>query len=734
MNLIFYKTGFDITKNGMYEHIDAYLSTLTSVAEFADYKYVEPALETRIKLPIFTSHMALKGNIGDYMVAYDKEMDDKYYYYVTGCKWRAKETVEVTLALDTLTTFQDRINASLTNESHITRKFKDRFYVTRTLDTTKMVVDDFSEDFSSVPMVRQEVTELNPSASTKKWTLVYMTKYSSSVEDIANNPVTIYALPSDSTKINTTRNGEITWDSSSIESGAVYATTYTEAGAKTFKFVPSDGSGEQTVTMDPTECTWLIVFNSKDDNYLWVKYMSRAGLSTNDKYIHVFKVDSFTWVDFDKCYQMTSKYQFVHDIPEGRNAGIGEYPWEGWLDTSSPRYLNAGETYSSLLTFDQWYESNKTDSRIVKIRELPYAPFQESYSNSTLNLPSNWVYENKQLKFTGTSFAKYTLLTRSMLQPVKLSKEDIVDTTPSIERETKLYNSSFYGDKFVYDTNTWVAQWEKGNPKLGYLNNMSISLVYKVSDGIDNTSIITIADSFEYDSDFGQCMVIDKNTDKPFFTNDYINYVRYGKYYDEKAAGWNVGSSVVSGVGSILTSVSSAAFAGNAIAGMAAGTVTGGGVGALVGLGVGLVTTAASLAKTCLTYRDSINSKIDAYTHQASSVNGTSDISIFNVYSGNKILNIIYDTRADVKQMLYQYFRQFGYACDEYGLPKASRRYVDYFQVEPVFQGDFMWNDFLEDVKQRMQLGYRVYHLVDNTYDLTLSKENWEDTLWEWAH
>lgn len=713
MNLIFYKTGFDITKNGMYENIDAYLSTLTPVADFADYKYVEPALETRIKLPIFTSHLALKGNVGDYMVAYDKETDDKYYYYVTGCKWRGKETVEVTLALDTLTTFQDRINASMTDESHITRKFKDRFWLTKTTAYPK--IDDKDEAFSAVPM--KQVSKEAVKSGNMNWTLVYLTEYTSD-ENLKNNPITCYAFPSTATKTNTGLDGIVTLLPTSI------------SGANRYYMSMGMNEGDTLTITRTTGDTMALTVGGDGCKSLLFYPMQSASDTT--KLVFNVRVFIHEWQQSDYTDYECSSITFT----SCKQVWMQSTSFTGLAmdaDYTNPYAIKAGEAYITLISFNDWYQASKTDGRLVKIRELPYAPFQESYTSGRLVVPSGWEIAGNILKFVGARFGSYRLGTTGghALPTLNLAK-DIVDTTPSIERETKLYNSSFYGDKLVYDSSTWVAQWERYNDGEMPNDKLSLSVNYAVSDGIDNEMLFEVNEQFNTDTDFGQFMPVDKNTDIPYFTNDYLNYIRYGKEVDEKAAALNVASSVVSGLGSAATTVASFAFSGATIG--AAGGPGGAVGGAILGTVVGLITTTMSVTKTCMTAYDTINSKIDAYTHQASSVSGTSDLSLFRIYSGNKLLNILYEPIPDIKEMLYQYFRQFGYACDEYGLPKSSRRYVDYFQVTPVFQGDFMWNDFLNDVKQRMQLGYRVYHLVDNAYDLSLKKENWETTLWEAAH
>jgi hypothetical protein len=701
MNLYFYLTNFNVSDNGIYESLETYLSALEPVATY-EYKHIDPALSAAVKLPTY-SHQPTKKGIGDYCKAVDDD-GTIYYYYVMGASWKGKETLLVTLGLDTLNTYASQISDSLTDRTHITRKFKDR-YKTRGSKSSRYtitpVIDRVSEDFSSMPMERQSVTAINPD-SFRKWTLIYLTKYENDSANLSANPVTCYAFPSTQVNVPTGATGDVTWEAGTFTVGAVYALTEGMNDGDTFTIY---GNSAVTYTIGETYRGAFFCRTASDAEVsVWIVNSSGSAVS----------VGSTAKVLFTKCDAM-----YLQSF--SRSDGL--YPSRVTFDT--PVYVRAGSSYSTIQDFDSWYKANKTDARIVKIRELPYAPFKETYTDGQMDVPSGWETDGTGLRFIGTAFGIYSLATRTASMPI-ISAEDIVDQSPSIDREPKLYNSSFYNDKLVYDTVSWVARWEDASNIAN--GSMALSISYAVSDGMDNGSLFKItAPSFVSDTDFGEYMVVDKSTDKPYYTNEYLNYLRYGKAIDEKAAAYNVASAVVSGVGSIATTASSLAF-GMAAAGASAG------VGAVIGAVVGTTMAVISLSKTATTAWDSINSKIDTYTHQSSSVSGTSDVSLFNIYSGNKLLNIVYKPRDEVRTMLYNYFRQYGYANDTYEIPVSSRRWVDYFKVEPVFKGDLLWNDFLDDIKNRMQVGYRVFHLNDGKYDLLFEYENWETALWDWAN
>lgn len=95
-----------------------------------------------------------------------------------------------------------------------------------------------------------------------------------------------------------------------------------------------------------------------------------------------------------------------------------------------------------------------------------------------------------------------------------------------------------------------------------------------------------------------------------------------------------------------------------------------------------------------------------------------------------------YEPREEFKNSLYDYFRYYGYACDEYGDIKQmySRVYSDYFVVSPVFQDALLWNPFKDDIETRMKIGIRVYH-YKNGYDFQLAYENWEKEIYDdWSN
>ena len=404
------------------------------------------------------------------------------------------------------------------------------------------------------------------------------------------------------------------------------------------------------------------------------------------------------------------------------------------LDDSTKVLIMAGAALADLLPFSEWYKLNKTDARLVRIVELPYAPFQKKVdANGKLNIPEGWTPEGALLKLTDPNIDFKNVIGSKTIQIPIL---DINDFTPQHAPlgpayEPKLYNSAFSSFKFVYDSNVYAFAPEE-NPT-PWVSPYDATITFHYSTTLDNTLAFEFATNLNQNQDYGEFLISNRSNSLPYYTNEYLNYLRYGKAIDEKQAGFNVASTAASSTGAIATSAASVA----AGIGLAAGKGSSLGIaGAVIGAVAGAVVASISIARSARTSWDAMNNKIDQYTHQASNNRGTSDVSIFDVYGKNKLLYMTYEPREEFKDSLYDYFRYYGYACDEYGDIKQmySRVYNDYFVVSPVFKDALLWNPFKEDIEDRLKLGVRVYH-YKNGYDFELTYENWEKEIYDdWSN
>ena len=217
----------------------------------------------------------------------------------------------------------------------------------------------------------------------------------------------------------------------------------------------------------------------------------------------------------------------------------------------------------------------------------------------------------------------------------------------------------------------------------------------------------------------------------PYYTNEYLNYLRYGKAVDERNRDYAVASSVFGGLGTAASTSASLAFAlKGAFSGAGFGTA-----GAIIGGTIGLISAGIAVGATVSKAQDTINSKIDQYTHQSSKISASNDLSIFRKYGKNKLLQVEYEPTKELQNSIGRFFHLYGYACDEYGVPNWNTRiWSDYFVIEPQWWQTHTIESYLSDITARMQAGFRVLHRVNLSdqpfhYDFDSRYENWERSL-----
>lgn len=718
MNLTFYNTGFRPEYNGVYEEIETYLSTLTPTYS-TEYKFIDPALNVVIKIDA-SSHQFDTRNIGNFVRATDGS--NIWYYFIMNCQWRGKETLLLELGLDTLNTFWKELKFS--NESHITRRYKDRF-IEDHQGRGIPVVDAYPEEISTPPQIR---TSKKVIGDTEKWYLIYKTDYVQTSE-LSENPVSCYTCAETEQTIATQNVGTVTWSAASMASNVWYALYGQACAGFTVKFA---GQTLNIKTVAGRE-NYLYFYKESNTAIKLVYVEFPVNPQYGDMVINEYSAGTIEFLTATFVYMQQNNHP-----TKPTNATEAGKILAG-LDNSTQVWLMAGTQYTNLSAFSDWYNRNKTDSRIVRIVQLPYAPFQkETTTEGRLVIPDGWKPEDALLKLTNPNIEfRHTIATET----VQIPELDIEDFTPQhaplgATYEPKLYNSAFSSFKFMYDSNVYVFNPEENPDPVGFPNSATIT--FHASTTLDNTLAFEFDTYLNQTQDYGEFLISNRSNSIPYYTNDYLHYLRFGKAVDERQAGFNIGGAAVRGLGGTLSTAAS--IAGGIGLAIGKGAAVGGGAlgvaGAIAGGVIGLVSTAVGISQTNANARDTINAKIDQYTHQASNVNGTSDVSIFDIYGKNKLLYVTYSPREEFKNAIYDYFRYYGYACDEYGDIKQlyTRVYSDYFVVEPVFEDALLWTPYKDDISARLKLGIRVYH-YKNGYDFKLAYENWEKAIYDdWSN
>ena len=695
MNIKLYKTDLRPELNEVFDDIALFLADLQPKHQWPNVKYTKPELDIMIKLPLDGA----LSNLGqfDYCDLFDEQANRHYYYYILNTNWKAKQTLQLQLSMDTLNTFWQEIKAGLGPNTHVTRRYFDRWKKVGTM--AYPLIDKRPEDISAPPMV--QIAKPKVVGSDEHWTLVYMTEYSDK-QSLSENPTTCLALPEKVHNLSGSVSNVLT--PTSFPNGTAVCLDY----AHTPHAVISRG---------------IINFELKSDADWAMLYFSTNTITLLRHDGNGQTVDDIPSVSINRT-------NVVYKQPSGYTTSAPHQYWQ-W---DNPVYF----TTAQLNTFKAWYKQFKTDPRLIKIIELPYAPFDYTETDGIFNVPNGWKadsYGALRLIDADKADFKSSVASFGNLAPEPFVIADVVNERGILKKanpeeyETKLWNSSYYSLKYIYDGAAKPIKLEEFEHLA--TPDYSLSIDFNSSTGMDNSIGFQFKCGEQLDSDFGDWLISNRTTEVPYYTNEYLNYLRYGKAVDERNKAYSIASTVVGGLGSTAQTSASLAFA---INGAALKGLTGG-IGAMIGGGVGLISGAIATASSIARANDQINSKIDQYTHQASSVSSSNDLSVFKKYGKNKLLQVEYQPTKELRDSIGRYFNLYGYSCDEYGVPNWNTRiWSEYYVMEPDFWMSYIEKDYEDDIAARMKAGFRLLHRVNTSeqsglYDFDSEHENFERSL-----
>ena len=695
MNIKLYKTDLRPELNEVFDDITLFLADLQPEHQWANVKYTKPELDIMIKLPLDGTYNHL-GQF-DYCDLFDEQANKHYYYYILNTNWKAKQTLQLQLSMDTLNTFWIEIKATLGPNTHVTRRYFDRWKKVGTM--AYPLIDKHPEEISAPPMV--QIAKPKVVGSDEHWTLVYMTEYSDT-QSLSENPTTCLVLPEKAHKI---------------------------SGSVSNELVPTSFPNKTAVCLDYAHNPHAVISHGII-NFELKSNVDWAMLYFSTNTITLLRHDGNGETTNDIPSVSINKTNVVYKQPSNYTTSSPHEYWQ-W---DNPVYF----TTSQLNPFKTWYKQFKTDPRLIKIIELPYAPFDYTETNGIFQIPNGWQvdsYGALRLIDADVVDFKSSVASFDNLAPEPFVIADVVNeagiqkkANPE-EYETKLWNSSYYSLKYIYDGDYHAVKLEEFEHLA--VPDYSLNVNFNSSTGMDNSIAFEFKCSEQLDTDFGDWLISNRTTEVPYYTNEYLNYLRYGKAVDERNKAYSIASTIVGGLGSTAQTSASLAFA---INGAALKGLTGG-VGAIIGGGVGLVSGIIATASSISRANDQINSKIDQYTHQASSVSSSNDLSIFKKYGKNKLLQVEYQPTKELRDSIGRYFHLYGYSCDEYGIPNWNTRiWSEYYVMEPDFWMSYIEKDYEDDISTRMKAGFRLLHRVNTheqsgLYDFESEHENWERSL-----
>ena len=526
-----YQTSLQIDKNFVVDDLDTYLAGLTPVyTSDNNFQRQKIALDRSIK--INKPQTWTENPIFNYAVI---EQDGRrYYFYVVGCNWRAQKTVAISLHMDTLNTYRSELVDGRTDKTTINRQRKNRWVKAGT--TVFPQVDEFDEGLQDLARTQTlDWPVQTESLKGYKWYLIYQ-----STEDLSSTtirPINCYCV-------------------------ADHPVRFKIAGAPT------------TITVDSlAPGIWYILGNpdgsSESDMTIWYR---EAGWTTYFKEYTVYQVSDTIYVD---ATQHNFPYQTAETKILYAHPGPGHEPKDNdrylGIDTSQDPVSYVYGTGEQVATLSSIADIDRTDSKLIRIVELPYAPFNLiPLPDNAYALPNNWTVDNGKLKLANVANASFE---NDDIMPQKIDAftdalaVDMVNfSNPSALRddklETKRYNSSFHIEKLAYDSFSVAMPLERltVNPN-AYEEDESThaTITFYPSADFGSNMLFKVDPpevyTWKHITDYEQYRFCSRNNELPIFSSNYITYRRTGYNYDKKRNTLGLWSQALGLVGSALGGV-----------------------------------------------------------------------------------------------------------------------------------------------------------------------------------
>ena len=577
---LYYNTGIRPEKNAAIEGITTFLSTKQSVTiPLNRFIQHDTSLSIKIDSNLLTDKYTgdvlnpFRNGKPDYCGIINDQDSAYVYYYVMNKDWTATRTVTLELAIDSLTSFQNAWE--FTDKTVVTREHKDRFINKQvtigafTYLPRKLYLDG---DNIQPALYNKEEDYIEDYEAPGDWYLMYIANNTSGAVEGKDYPIDAYLVSGSNISV-----GSYTYrlTVSSLDASKVYyfgGSVIGSFAADDYAVLP-DGS---KLTLDG------IYFLKKPQSGNW--QLSKALGNGNSKYITSFA----DHLDFSSIKNLIIApvdclLSTLAQMPASIN--------NSKTGTKAPAKVASSGSVDGIETVD------RTDTRILSILKLPYAPvdivineeteefqlpaeiekvsaitWQNQKSNSYLKIKSNYL----------SAFEKDIIFPKGFLDYAFMKKSEITDVR-KLEAESALYRSDYFQFRFVYDSFSYPLQYE-------LLDENYLKTVYNTQGPLTikmvTTSTMNSRFLFDFnnngngyvygykDQDYPYIMNVARNNNVATYNSDYINYIRNGYNYDVKAknaavlnAELGIGASAVStglqlfGLGGTVKSLSKAAAA-----------------------------------------------------------------------------------------------------------------------------------------------------------------------------
>lgn len=376
-------------------------------------------------------------------------------------------------------------------------------------------------------------------------------------------------------------------------------------------------------------------------------------------------------------------------------------------------------------------EIDKTDSKNIKIIDVPYCPSSFYIDGSGAYVfPTPWkmdaVESLLKLRDLNTRFInEITSGSRNVLIDfVQNVPNGDLTTMKRFFKDSKLYHSDYYRTKFVYDSFSKTFALEK----IDFTPNGETSNYLQFNFVMSRNIVSKFLFQFDYkykvaNEDYENIVAVARNNEEVLYNSQYLNYVRTGYNYDLKAKERQDTSSAV-GIGlsalGVVASIAIAVATENPLP-----------VAGALASGIGLVGSMTNYAKTSAQNEENIQRKLQEAQQQAVSVMNADDSDLLFAYSGNKAKICYYKASERMMSVLDDLFYYGGYITNEQKIPNVRTRYwFNFVQCSLIIEeSNNLTEDIENDIKSKFENGVTFMHLRNGQFDLRQEKENMETSI-----
>lgn len=739
-----YQTHLTPARNALVDNLDDYLATLTPHYSSDNFQYQRLALDLTMKIDV-KQNVISGHNLGNYLTI---EQDGKtWYYFILNTEWSGQQTVKLTLSIDSINTFRNDLTFNA--KTAIQREHRDRLkkvegYIARVID--------YENEGLTLPKVIEDSEDVRIMNNDLDWYLMYKTADELSTTNL-NNAVSCYLCASEQIAVGggSEQERELTVNDL-LEDRFYYFTGADNVGGSfkltingaTTTFNDINGTYQMDVrkagsmTLADRQMNGLMLYRKDNKMYYGLQFTDVCSYQpvgiTTDVFNQSTTVPTlpnkaaaraaFSNYNVAECQSVLISGNFLR---YGSVYYISADTAVVNLSQTLPIYAGIGATIMSFNDVD------RTDSKIMKIIKLPYSPVKFNYTNGHYDFGDDWQVIGGLLKLKNTAVSKGFL--NDNMYDASLTgyfvNSSAIDTTAvrNDYNESKLYNSSFFTYKFVYDS--FAKEIKLENIRDYTTVDITIGIDFKMTSTINSRFMFKFDTDGGYiykESDYEPYLVVNRNNEETIYSNDYINYMRTGYNYDQKVRDQQLRMSLINAgisgfFGRKQEDLPKKAKSDSYTAAKAYSLTS------AFKTYSSSITSAISSVYSYIQAGQQIEQKQYELQQQATSVIGSDDLDLLSYYNDNRLKIITYKLRPEDEKMVADLFYYTGYRHAKLEKPNLESRYwFNFIQCSPVFneEGDTPYNDYIDDVKARYEAGITVYHCHNGVYDWNQELENWE--------